>query len=52
MEGVTVFAGYDKPFSHRMATLKHVAIRGFVDVVGGRQKETPGPFEASPRSFA
>lgn len=35
MEGTTVFAGYDKPFSHRMPTIKRLAIKGFVDLVRG-----------------
>ena len=35
MEGTTVFAGCDKPFAHRMGTIKRLAIEGFVALVRG-----------------
>lgn len=33
MEGLTVFAGHDKPFEPRMAQLEAIAIRSFIDLV-------------------
>jgi AcrR family transcriptional regulator len=33
MEGLTVFAGYDKPFENRMPWLERIAAKGFVQLV-------------------
>lgn len=33
MEGMTVFAGYDKPFEPRMPALERIAIKSFVELV-------------------
>jgi len=33
MEGSTMFAGYGKPFTARMGSIKHIAISSFVDLV-------------------
>jgi hypothetical protein len=33
MEGLTVFAGYEKPFRNRMAELEDVSIRAFLAIV-------------------
>ena len=35
MEGSTVFAGYNKPFTARLGLIKHMAIGSFVDLVRG-----------------
>lgn len=35
MEGMTVFAGYEKPFQARMPELEAIAIRSFLEVVRG-----------------
>ena len=42
MEGSTVFAGYDKPFTARMGLIKRMAISSFVDLVKGWQAGVPG----------
>lgn len=33
MEGLTVFAGYEKPFEDRMRMLENIAMRAFIDVL-------------------
>ncbi|MBD3728163.1 MAG: TetR/AcrR family transcriptional regulator [Sphingomonadales bacterium] len=33
MEGMTVFAGHNKPFEHRMGQLETIAIRSFIEIV-------------------
>jgi len=33
MEGMTVFAGHEKPFEPRMPTLAEIAIRSFINLV-------------------
>lgn len=33
MEGLTVFAGYEKPWRHQMPILKAIARRSFVQLV-------------------
>lgn len=39
MEGLTVFAGFEKPFEPRMPWLKNIAIRGFLDVIRNARPE-------------
>lgn len=43
MEGMTVFAGHDKPFEMRMPILERIAAKGFMQLV---QSMTPEDFEA------
>ncbi len=37
MEGLTIFAGYEKPWSNQLATLKQISIDNFMDMVRNRQ---------------
>ena len=37
MEGLTVFAGYEKPFEPRMDALEGIAIKSFIDIVRSYQ---------------
>ena len=42
MEGLTIFAGYGKPFEPRMAQLERIAVRSFVAVVKTISREDIG----------
>lgn len=42
MEGLTIFAGYGKPFEPRMAQLERIAVRSFVAVVKTISREEIG----------
>lgn len=42
MEGLTVFAGYEKPFEPRMPALEAIAIRSFFDIVLNYPAAGPG----------
>jgi AcrR family transcriptional regulator len=42
MEGLTVFAGYEKPFEPRMPMLEAIAIRAFFDVLRNYQPQQKG----------
>ncbi len=33
MEGMTVFAGYEKPFAHRMRWIEQISVKAFVDLI-------------------
>jgi AcrR family transcriptional regulator len=41
MEGLTVFAGFDKPFESRMRNLEAIAVAGFLEVVRGAGRAAP-----------
>lgn len=41
MEGMTMFAGYEKPFEGRMPAIETIAIRSFVDLVRNWESQDP-----------
>lgn len=43
MEGMTVFAGYEKPFESRMGQLETIAIQSFIEIVRNFSPETTTP---------
>ena len=45
MEGLTVFAGYGKPFEARMPMLENIAVKAFVDVLKNIGAEEIGELE-------
>lgn len=40
MEGMTIFAGYDKPFEPRMPSLASIAVHGFIQIVREAGRES------------
>lgn len=41
MEGLTVFAGYDKPFEHRMPDIEDIAIQAFLGIIRNLANSQP-----------
>lgn len=41
MEGMTIFAGYEKPFEARMPQIETIAIQSFVDLVRNYESQDP-----------
>jgi AcrR family transcriptional regulator len=48
MEGMTIFAGYDKPFEGRMDELENIAIQSFLGIVKSYRKAEPLREDAAP----
>ena len=49
MEGVTVFAGHEKPFEPRMAALEAIATRSFIDIVRNYRPSREGSASSASR---